>query len=196
MYRIVKHKSLLVSAFLLVAILVAGMLITGSFSESDPIVTYESEFRKEELPQISRFNGKAFIQSKMGAQSDLSDLKLIAQLPVNLERSNFLQDLKFQLETPNKSVPIQIIPEESYIQTGNLSNGDIIRWGAITGNISIDAGKPQTVVIGVFEIPSQQKASFTFALHAGNGNPPVALSFGNLTPNEEILQVIKEDSKG
>ncbi len=193
MCRIGKYK--FVSAVLLVVILAVGMLITGSFSDSDPIVTYESELRKEELPQINRFYGKTFIQSKMGAQSDLSDLKLIAQLPVNLEHSNFWQDLKFQLETRNKSVPIKIIPEESYIQTGNLSNGDIIRWGAITGNISIDAGKLQTVVIGVFEIPSQQKASFTFALHAGDGNPPVALSFGNLTPNEEILQIIKGERK-
>ncbi|RKO65679.1 hypothetical protein [Desulfofundulus salinus] len=188
---IMKYRYVFASIVLAVALLATVALITGASSDSDPAVIYESALRKEELPKMNEFNGKAFIQNEMGAQFDLSDLRLRAQLPVNLDSSNFWQDIKFQLKTPKKSVPVTIIPEESNMQSGTLSNGDIIRWGAITGNISIAAGKPQTVVIGVFEIPSQQKASFTFALHAGNGNPPVALSFGNLTPNEEILQIIK-----
>ncbi|MEW6772119.1 MAG: hypothetical protein AB1330_12130 [Bacillota bacterium] len=181
---------------MVVALLAIGVLTVGASSDSNPAILYESAFRQEELPKMNQLNGKTFVQNEMGAQSDLSDLKLIAQLPVNLDRSTFWQEAHFQLKTHNKSVPVTIIPEESNIQSGTLSNGDIIRWGAITGNISIAAGKPQTVVIGVFEIPSQQKASFTFALHAGNGNPPVALSFGNLTPNEEILQIIKGGKEG
>ncbi|MEW6181521.1 MAG: hypothetical protein AB1522_16620 [Chloroflexota bacterium] len=140
---------------------------------------------------MNKLNGKTFVQSEMGAKSDLSDLKLIAELPVNLDLSTFWQNTHFQLKTLKKSVPVTIVPEESNIQNGTLANGDRIRWGAVTGNISIVASKPQTVVIGVFEIPSQHKATFTFALHAGNGNPPIALSFGNLTPNEEMLQMIK-----
>jgi hypothetical protein len=36
-------------------------------------------------------------------------------------------------------------------------------------------------------------STFTFALHAGNKNPPVALSFGSLDPNEEMLKVIMEN---
>lgn len=73
-----------------------------------------------------------------------------------------------------------------------LSDGSVFRWGAITGDITI-LGEEQTVVIGVFELPSHKEATFTFALHAGNKNPPVALSFGNLDPNEEMLKVIMEN---
>ncbi|PLX13901.1 MAG: hypothetical protein C0594_00675 [Marinilabiliales bacterium] len=159
--------------------------------DTNSVLSYESSCKsKDILPKINKSGGQEFVRNTFSAVNDLSDLKFNAKLPSNINDPNYWKNISFELKNPNKSLPINIIPEESHMQSVNLSNGNTMRWGAITGEISFIKNKPQTVVIGVVEIPAEQKASFTFALHADNENPPVALEFGNLEPSKEIMDVI------
>ncbi|GAV23190.1 hypothetical protein [Carboxydothermus pertinax] len=188
-----KYKSLFLASVITILLLAIGLLFTGAYSDIDNTLLYEAMLRNDELPKINELNGKTFIKNKIQSKDDNSDLKLKVKLPKKFNNDDLWQNVEIQLKSDKKSIPVNIIPEQSFLKNTTLSNGDLLRWGAITGEISFEEGKSQTVVIGVFEIPSKKMASFTFALHAGNGNPPVALSFGNLTPNEEILQIIKEN---
>lgn len=193
-----RRKLLVVLALILLVLISVSVVVFKSKSSVDSFEIYEAPLIKGhgELPTVNKLGGKEFISKILSAQPDLSDVELSVKIPSSLhDMSLFFENTKCELKSTRKSLPISIIPEESDVHEVTLSDGNIFRWGCLTGTITI-SGEKQELTIGYYELPSQKKASFSLLIKPGESNPPLAVTFGNLTPDNEMVEMVKKNSGG
>jgi len=190
--KIGKVRNIITIAIVIAIVAISAVVLTAGSSDKNPATTYEASYR--EIGISEPLNNKAdreLIGKEIGVVPDLSNLKLAAKLPEDLNDEDYWQEIGFELKTGNRSIPIKIIPEMSNMRSDKLSDGTTLRSGFLTGNISISKNNAREVAITVVEIPAQGKYSFTITIPAYKESPSAVLPFGNLEVNEEMVNIIR-----
>ena len=171
--------------------LISTFFISAGISGTGSVTVRDAAYRHtDENPELGKLGGRSILAQRLGAKQNYSDVKLNMKIPDNFRSDTFWQELAFELQTPRRSIPIIINPEISRVDSGLLSDGTIVRWAFLTGDITIAKGKPQEVTVTTVEIPSKNKSVSTVVISASGDYPPVEIAFGELEMTQEISDLI------
>lgn len=186
-------RAISLAALIIVVAVSAAFLIAGS-SDPIPATIYQASYRNIDAdPRINKYGGREVFARTLALAPGLSDLSFKSKLPDNLNAENYWQEVRLEIKTPNKTLPVHVIPEESSVRSGKLPDGSVFRWAFITGSITVHQGKQQEVTVTLVDLPSQDDFSCVVTISARDNIPPVALAFGKLKVTPEMVEVIKSN---
>lgn len=182
----------------LLIVLASSLLIAGAGTEesSKKVNSYEANFRSENVnPIIDKAGGKDYFKIKIKLKDDFSNLKFKAEIPEVLTQDN-IKEIKMVIFSDKTKIPIKVDPSSSFFDFAKLKNGDMFRYGGISGYISNEILGNSGVMVSFFEIPNQKKATYNVVINNNNQHPEILLPFGNLDNSPEIDKILFPEKGG
>lgn len=182
-----------------VGLLASATVLTGAAPATDGLMHIESKIRPNDF--MPAHHSQAAINAFAAGIDNAPGLEMItlnADLPEMMTTKvgeafskEQMNKIKFGFTGPYGGKVAAINSDESMLKVSATQAGQVMMHGYLSGTLQLK-GTETPFTAGVVSIPEINKSHFAVTIFAHDGVEPLTMSFGNLDPTPELVEIAKQ----